>query len=264
MRSILKSLSTLLCFFTSIPLPKKLCSSTEFRSLYLVPLVGFVKGFVVAVPIAILKNYLSLDVAIVSSIAILLHFSIQGFLHVDGFIDFSEALIASRFGVDPYKVVKDKYRGSYAIATFSTYIIILYTSIYTLTKILNSIPLLQLLVLSEVWSSIVFLVLPYIAPAPPNGLGKKFKDSIKFVDIVMGIAIAVILTCILTLCTGNPMKGFYIVFYSLLAVTISTFITYTLSMRTLGFVNGDVLGFAFEISYLLTILTYVATVSTWI
>lgn len=249
MKKILKNFTNLLCFLTSIPIPRSLCTSIELGSLYLTTLIGFLKGFIIASLVILIAPYISIYV--ITSVTLALHFILQGFLHADGFIDFSEALLAHRFGVDPYKVVKDRYRGSYAIAVFTVFTIFLYTALL----IVVSRGVLYL-IFGEVWSSSSMLLITFIGSTPPEGFGAKFKKSLRLGDVALSIVIAFAITLGIIAYVEHLFKAFAIAFLSLASTLISVAVSYTLSSRTLGFVNGDVIGFTAELTYALTMLMY--------
>jgi adenosylcobinamide-GDP ribazoletransferase len=249
---------SLLCFFTSIPIPKHLCKSSEFSSLYLIPLIGFIKGVIIALPIAILR-ILNFDIFITTSIVLILHFTVQGFLHADGFIDFSEALLAHRLGIDPYMVIKDKYKGSYAIAVFVVFVLFLYTSLYGLLNKLTPLNSFIYIVLSETWSLTSVLILSYFSSTSLKGLGREFKEGIDFHDVIIGLIIIFTIN-VTTFTLITPIKGLiggiYSFISSLIPIVFSVMFSHTLSVKTLGFITGDVLGFTIELTYALVVVTY--------
>lgn len=191
--------------------------------------------------------------------AIAFHFISQGFLHADGLIDFSEAILAHRFGVNGYKVVKDRYKGSYAIAAFGIYILGLFSAITALIDSLSLARLMCLLVISEVWSMTVMTLLSYFGKEPPEGIGRIFKRNLSLSDVVLSLVLSfsVSLTLILAL-----NMGVWFLIAVLIAVVFNLVLLRALAYRVLGFINGDVLGFSSEFFYLTSLISY--WVVTWI
>lgn len=230
-----------------------------FNHLYLLPIVGLVKGGVVILPLTLALLLDKPNPYLTTFGVIALHFISQGFLHADGLIDFSEAVLAYRFGVEGYKVVKDRYRGSYAIATFSIYILGLFSAIVVLVEKLPVNNMLCLLMLNEVWSIITMIILSYIGKEAPEGFGKTFKHSLESSDVFLSLTISSILTLVMVIALGVKLRF-------LIAITISVILSLSISRslahRVLGFVNGDVLGFSSELYYLISMIFY--WVSLWI
>lgn len=260
LRNIAKALFSLLAFFTPIPIPDSLYLGAQiFSHLYLLPLVGIVRGLIVIVPLLMVSNLGVASPFLTAFMAIALHFMAQGLIHVDGFIDFSEAILAHRFGVDGYRVVKDRYRGSYAIAIFTIYTLGIFSFILSLIDLLELSALACLLLLIELWSTNTILILSYLGKEPPEGLGKMFKRCIKFLDLVLSTTLSAIATILtLYISTLNPHYANAII----ISIFLSILISYTSSNKVLGFVNGDVLGFSSELFYLISLIVY--WVFTWI
>jgi len=234
-------LAALLCFFTALPMGRTCVGG--FSSLYLLPVVGLVRGVLAALPIIPLMPVL--PPLISSALAVTLHFVVQGFLHADGFIDFAEAAVASRFGVDAYRVVKDRYRGSYAVAIFPTFLINLYAATY----IAISEKIVAVLVVGEVWGLAILPLVAIAAPPPPEGLGKRFRDGVRAIDVVISILAAAGIASVF---------GARIAVASTLTALATAVLSIALIRRVLGFVNGDALGFAAELTYAATIIACAA------
>lgn len=260
LRSIIKAFFSLLAFFTSIPVPHKLTNNaTMFDHLYLLPIIGFIRGLITIIPLLIAVLTRAENCFLNTFAVIALHFIAQGFIHVDGFIDFSEAILAHRFGINGYNVVKDKYRGSYAIAVFGIYILGLFSSLLILIDKLGSFISIGLILFIEIWSISVMLILSYAGRKPPEGLGRRFSESIKICDIIFSSVLSIILTIIIILIISlDPRYMLSIV----ISMSISIYISLVSAHRVLGFVNGDVLGFSSELFYLLSLI--ICWVFTWI
>ena len=242
----------LIAFFTSIPIPRRYLADVQlFNHLYLLPVVGLIRGLVTVIP-AVLAIALGMSNNYILVFAVIaLHTLIQGLIHVDGFIDFSEAIFSHRFGVDGYRVVKDRYRGSYAIALFSLYILGLFSS---MMAFIDRVPLVQLagvLIILEVCATYTMLLLSFIGKTPPEGMGKVFKQSVRGYDLLVGLALALLIVFAVA-----HLASVTVVLLTAVAaaMAISLCISYSLAQKVLGFVNGDVLGFSSELFYLVSIL----------
>ncbi len=244
----------LLGLLTIIPVPRG-DRGLELGSLYLISLIGFIKGLFVVSPLLIIILLGSNYAMITTSLVIAIHYIIQGFLHADGLIDFGEALLASRFGADPYKLMKDAHRGSYAIALFGLFIVALYSSLYTMLITSSFAVAIIMIISAEMISLISALYLSYIGGEPPEGMGRIFKRSIRridlFISFLISIAIIILISYILLI---QFIEVIITLIKALIPMLLSISTTYYLSKKILGFVNGDVLGFCIELSYLMIII----------
>ncbi len=230
-----------------------------FSNLYFLPLVGLLRGGVTVVPLVVYSLSRIEGAHIIAFTAIAFHFISQGFLHADGLIDFAEAILAHRFGVDGYKVVKDRYRGSYAIAAFSVYTLGLFSVVTALIERLSMVKLMGLLVISEVWSTMIIMLISYFGREPPEGIGRMFKRNLSLGDVVVSLVLSSTISLTLTFTTNI---GFWFLVATLIALVFVLVLSRALAHKVLGFVNGDVLGFSSEFFYLITLISY--WVVTWI
>ncbi len=242
----------LITFFTPIPIPRK---STELRfgSLYLLPLVGVVRGLIPSLTLYVLIKLGLYDSTILSSVMILTHFIAQGFLHVDGFIDFSEAILASRSGVNAYRVVKDVCRGSYAIAIFTSYTLILYSTSTSLINVLGLKNIVYIPLILEVWVFNIITLLTLLSRVCPEGIGAIFKNSLRVRDTVAVIMISALLTILITYTIS--ISSIKVLLGLVASTVISLWLSRSLALKILGFVNGDVLGFSSEVFYITSLIT---------
>ncbi|MEM0063233.1 MAG: adenosylcobinamide-GDP ribazoletransferase, partial [Ignisphaera sp.] len=243
----LRDFLSLLAFLTSLPIPRRyLGAEISFESLYMLPIIGFVRGVFTATPI-ILSALLHIDAPYIQAFSVVaMHYIIQGFIHADGFIDFSEAVLAHRFGADASKVVKDRFRGSYAIAVFALFALWLYSITLQAIHLSDLWKATRIVLVAETWSPITMAVVAYACREPPDGLGRLFRKGLRTVDIVGALLASLSITyaTFLSIYIGATTS-----ILVLAALTISAYTTIVLCMKTLGYANGDVLGFANELSY---------------
>ncbi|MEM0026694.1 MAG: adenosylcobinamide-GDP ribazoletransferase [Ignisphaera sp.] len=259
----LRDFLSLLAFLTLLPIPQRyLGVEAAFGSLYMLPIVGFIRGLFAVTPM-LLSALLHNNAPYVEAFSVVaMHYIIQGFIHADGFIDFSEAVLAHRFGVDASKVVKDRFRGSYAIAAFVLFALWLYSTMLQVIHLSADLWIATKIVLvAETWSPTSMAVVAYVCREPPDGLGKLFKKGLRISDIVGAFLASVLITyaTFLSIQTGSTTS-----ILVLLALAISAYTTSVLGMKTLGYANGDVLGFANELSYATILTTLALGVALWL
>ena len=261
LRKILSDFTKLISLLTPIPTPRS-SNDLSLGSLYLLPLVGLVRSSL-AVLALVLISLVSRDLIYVeTSLVVFMHFVSQGFLHADGLIDFSEALLASRFGRDPYKVMKDVYKGSYAIAVFAIYLLILYSSMLTLLEKLSVSAAALVIVSAEIFSLTTSIPLALLGREAPEGMGRIFKKSLRSRDASLSILIDFLLILLISLLIHMSLGlVIRILIISALSLIFSLIISHLLSSRVLGFVSGDVIGFSIEVAYATNILLAAACIA---
>ncbi|MEM1610892.1 MAG: adenosylcobinamide-GDP ribazoletransferase [Sulfolobales archaeon] len=238
----------LISFLTIYPVPSR------YRSIYdaaqyfpLAPIVGLLRG----APISLLSYVLAKQYpeGFIAGIIVAFHMLIQGFLHVDGFIDYSEALLAHRFGRDARDVMKDRYRGSYGVSVAALYIVLLYTSISSAP--LEYLPVILLLgEVIEGASMVITLWLGY--EEPYNGLGRIFKERLR----ARGAIASLIITSAIYIATIYLMDIQWSI-YPFITCILSTIVVTIIANRIPGYVSGDIIGFSGELCYLVFIASWV-------
>lgn len=255
-----KDFIELLSFLTVIPIARRGDNRLSLGSLYLLPVVGLVRGALVSIPIVL---YLAVGLGyapIYSITAISMHYIAQGFLHADGFIDFSEAMLAKRFGVDPYKVLKDRYRGSYAIAIFALYTLAIYTINTMLLECVGLYRYVVALALLELWPPLSMAITGFLGKKPPEGMGRVFAESLRPVDIPIGVTIAILTTSTIAIAsTSCTTAAVTLSLLCLSTAVLSSLLCLAIAEKVLGFINGDSLGFTSEVSYLALLISISAT-----
>ncbi len=244
---VLRGFLSLISFLTIYPVPSRYRSLSDAASaFYLAPLVGLLRGLPGYI---VLSLGSSLPSQFLAGVSLAIHAVVQGFLHIDGFIDFSEALLAYRFGRDARAVIKDRYRGSYAIAVMGLYVALLYSSLASIDPEL--LPL--VLLLGEVVhgaSMVICLSLGRIEPY--EGLGRVFKEPLGRGRMVISIAITIAIYSSISILSLHYLPLYQLALSLLIPVTVAM-----AANRVLGYAGGDVAGFSGEVSYVAFTVSWV-------
>jgi len=239
----------LLSFLTIIPTGIHDLSLAS-RFFYLSPIIGLIEGLVAVSPM-----FLDAPTYVRAAIILVLSHLITGFNHLDGFADLSDAIASGRRGEDMLRIMKKPERGAAAIASTTLLIIVSYSSLIELVDEVWW----QMIILSHVLASESMYLLA-ISSTPPgyDGLGRVFiVESKRGVGaVVNSISFGFILILIFSFGGLTP--------YGLTMVAAMILIaTYTRvkSHRILGFVNGDVLGFCYELTKAATLILPAALTS---
>jgi len=243
-----RGLVALISFLTLYPTPARYRSIYDAASAFpLAPIVGLARGAPIFVVAYALSH--SAPQTLIAGVSIALHMAVQGFLHVDGLIDFGEALLAQRFGRSAAEVMKDRHRGSYGIAVGLAYLALLYSSISSIDP--GRLP--AILLLGEVVLGAVLVVTLWAGGEEPyRGLGKVFKERLGPYGGPASIALATAIYVAVLYPAGLWPHIYPLAVSIALSIAISK-----ASNRVLGFVSGDVIGFSGEICYLVSIALWV-------
>ncbi len=239
---VLSGIKALLSFTTIIPVGE---ASVEEAAeyFYLAPIVGLVRGVLAFASIVAFKFKL-----VLSALYALLHGLSQGFMHVDGFIDFSEAL-ASRG--DALKILKDPRRGSFAIAIYtSTLILTISMLLYVFSSLTITLVLTYILVYEcTCMESMYVLCLAARREPPYSSIAKPFIRSSKnpYKTIVNVIVYSTLLAATAYACSWRLAVA------SIASIATSVLLSIALGYKRLGFIQGDVVGFCGETSWILVI-----------
>ncbi|MDP7982123.1 MAG: adenosylcobinamide-GDP ribazoletransferase [Conexivisphaera sp.] len=234
----LRGIAALLGFLTIIP--SRGSQQEAARHFYAVPVVGFVRGMITSISVLALAWF---PPYVAAALALALHYVGQGFMHADGFSDFSEALIASKSGTDPRAVVHDTHRGSFAIAAFSVLSIVLFaSSLYALSS-----RFVLAFVAAEIGEVIaIAAALQFGGREPYDGMASAFKEHMSGGTL----GFIALLSAVLIFLLGGGMLTILVPVASLVVGGL----TAKAADRTLGFTNGDALGFAGEIAFAAALL----------
>ncbi len=120
MKLAVTAFSMALCMYTAIPLPLRSWDERA-RPLMLVffPLVGLVTGLL-WYGLALVMELLRFPSAVFAAALALFPYFITGHLHLDGFMDCSDAILSRRPLADRQRILKDPHVGAFAVISLAT------------------------------------------------------------------------------------------------------------------------------------------------
>jgi adenosylcobinamide-GDP ribazoletransferase len=241
LRESLAGFRSLLTFLTIIP------AGGEFnlapRHFYWTPLIGLIEGLLSTPPLLISRP-------IGVALAVALMYIINGFQHMDGFLDFGEVLLTGRRGEEAGRVLKDPHRGAFALALGLIDLVLVYSSVSSMGKAaMVTLPIAE--------SSAAYAMFMTAHLGKP-GVGKLFVMGSKGgVNLALSTIIYLVSTVAVPLMYHWDLPTLILLVpVSLLTAIVVALLVTRLSNLRLGFVNGDVLGFSFESSKVTLLVIY--------
>ena len=243
---IVKAIKSLLSFFTIIPVGE--CSIEDAAEyFYLSPIIiGLTTGTIPAVLAVILSQYFEIPLPAIFSFAF--YMFITGFHHVDGLMDFADALMVRGSMERRREVLYDKYTGSAAIISVILNLLLAITAL----SILPIYSIFKAYIAASTFSMLAAVTASYMGPPMMQvGSGKLFIDRIR--GKRRRVTTALLYSAIIALLLG--VNG---VFSLILSQIVSLLIVYK-ARRAFGGLNGDVLGAVIELSRTASIIGFTAS-----
>jgi adenosylcobinamide-GDP ribazoletransferase len=239
-----RAVKSLLSFFTIIPVGS--CSLDDAAEyFYLSPIiVGLTTGILPGVLAIILSQYFRIPIPAVLSFTF--YMFITGFHHVDGLMDFADALMVRGSMERRREVLYDKYTGSAAIASVVLNLVVA----LAILSILPAYSVFKAYIAASTFSMQAAVTASYLGPPMmQTGSGRLFIDRIR--GRRGRIAAALLYSAIVALLLS--IQG---VSSLILSQTVSLLIVYK-SRRAFGGLNGDVLGAIIELSRTASIIGFI-------
>lgn len=219
--------------FSAIPLPPgKWDDSLRKLSTACLPVLGAIIGLlwwgIAALAGALLPS------ALRSAVIAAFPFLITGFIHLDGFMDTSDAILSWRDREEKLRILKDSHVGSFAVVMIALLFMVQFAACMSVEKIamLWMIP-----VLSRCGSAFC------VNAITPLGHSQYVDNEDSGNQLIFGILVMAVITVIL----GLIFHG-----WRSLIVSASVLLAYLLHMsvcvRLLGGVSGDLAGFCLTVS----------------
>ena len=176
----------------------------------------------------------NLSLVFSSVIIMLIPFFLSGFIHIDGYMDTSDALFSRRSMEEKRKILKDSNVGAFAVIMLAVLFFLSYAAV---TEILmRKVNLLMLLFIPIVSRSMVGLIMLRLRTFSQNGYAAAFKNNSKSVySAVLLIYLAIV---IITAFALLGVKSFFTISLMVLVSLLTAFYLY----RQFGGISGDLCG----------------------
>ncbi|MBS3976553.1 MAG: adenosylcobinamide-GDP ribazoletransferase [Syntrophomonadaceae bacterium] len=232
-------------FLTRIPLNLpflngRITGEIMAKSISCFPLVGLLMGCIVWA-FFIIGNHL-FNPWTAAAMIIAVQIILSGGLHIDGFMDTSDALFSHKSRHQMLEIMRDSRVGALGAASAIVLLLLKFSLLAQLTFEASFVILTSMLVLSRWTLVIAIVVFPYAREA---GLGKAFQGN----KGLSSFLVACLFTFFILLSLQTPY-----LFLVWLAVSILTFLIGKWLSSLLGGLTGDTYGWLSEISEIICLM----------
>ncbi|RLF07838.1 MAG: adenosylcobinamide-GDP ribazoletransferase [Thermoprotei archaeon] len=236
--SILRMLKNTLAFLTIIPVGMdEHIFNDAARLMWTFPLYGAFIGLISG-SLGLGLSFIRLPplaVAVVMYVALL---GITGFNHMDGLLDFADAIATPTSKERRLQIMKDQYTGAAAVTTG---LVVAVATIAFLSSIPPSL-MIQAIVTCEASAKLGMVISAFLGPAARKGLGEIFINKFREKHRSAKLVASIVLCLALSLTLG------VIGMITCLAGALTGIIVTGIARRGFGGITGDVMGAINEIS----------------
>lgn len=244
--NIIRSLVMVFSMYTRIPMPKVRWEEKNMRYMMpLFPLVGAAEGLIF---FFIWKYMISFGVSEYIRAAVMTVFPLlyTGGIHMDGFLDTSDALGSHRDKEKKLEILKDPHLGSAALLNALIYMLLYYSAAISLKRENQVLIFAALFILSRAYSGISVL---YIQNARGSGSLMHFQKAGEKTFSGIVLALTVVLSS-LAITAYLPLQGGIVSALAFFCFFYNKFII----CAGFGGITGDIAGFFLQMTELLGIL----------
>lgn len=250
LKKMIKACGMSMTMFCAVPMPFHSWDD-ESRPLMTacLPVVGLEIGCLWAVLTLIIQKLVALSVLpvfLAAGVFAIFPYLVTGFMHLDGFMDVTDAVRSCRDLERRREILKDSNVGAFAVISVVIVILMNFAASMSLTFTENIPILIFIPILSRCCSSLAVTVLPSMQTSQFSG---KYRDGIKKSHVIFICTFAVV-TCVTA--------AFVCKFYAL--TLVFELLGYLFALRkaygNLQGMNGDIAGYSLTIAELTGVVTY--------
>jgi adenosylcobinamide-GDP ribazoletransferase len=242
---LIKGFIMSLGMFSILPVPK---NSWDEKSMPLVipflPLVGVFIGLI-WYGLSFLLLTLSIPLMIQSVMILFMPFILNGFIHLDGYMDTADAVFSRRSLDEKKRILKDPHTGAFAVIAVVSLFLFQFSAVYSMIDIQKN--LLQFIFIPVISRSIACFAVLHLKPVFETGYAASFKSGKK-----PGYTVFI---CILMLtCFSAAWALLGLAMLSLLTGAIAGLLTMWYLCKQFKGISGDLSGCIITISELAALL----------
>ncbi|WP_026575286.1 adenosylcobinamide-GDP ribazoletransferase [Bacillus sp. UNC438CL73TsuS30] len=231
-------------FFTAVPIPRELPMDSKYlgKAVQAFPLLGLFQGIIYAVLLYLLIEFTPFSHLAVAFFLWLVTILLTGGIHLDGWIDASDAYFSYGSKEKRLEIMKDPRTGAFGVLSV---IVLLSCRLFFIFEITETTQLLTYILIAAIpffSKSVMGVLLVKVPPAKKEGLAAMFQQAVspKLVSIY---PVFIILFAALVVVLNEKMIGVVILF---LAAVGCYLLCRRNALNWFGGITGDVLGASVE------------------
>ena len=232
--------------FCSLPCPvKRWDNGCKSLMLGFLPAIGLIIGLIWAA-IYVGLVYLGFPFLVVSFILAFLPFALCGFMHMDGFMDCSDAIMSRKPLEDRQRILKDTHTGAFSVISAIFMILAYFAFISTAASLgMDFVNLVIITVLSRSVSGLEVLLSRPLGTSQYVELDetKDESDSAANATKKQGIILLVVQLVIYTALSFWASSYYAATAFVYGAVVLGTLLSVTYAKKQLGGMSGDIAGY---------------------
>jgi len=234
--------------FSVIPLPRKIWDEKlTFHMLSTFPFVGLIIGAIWWL-VALLMTALSVPIMLTVAVLSLAPFLIAGFVHLDGYMDTSDAVLSWRSTEDKLRILLDSRVGAFAVIMLAILFVMQFSAMYVVVENGNFFALLIVIsVLSRCSAAFSFFSLRHNSKSDFIFMLKQQRSTLYKVFVVIISVLAIIASFLYAGFFGLAVSAVVVLGY-LIAIWCAS--------KSLGGISGDLLGYALVISEIFGLVAF--------
>ncbi|MGE8207347.1 adenosylcobinamide-GDP ribazoletransferase [Heyndrickxia sp. NPDC080065] len=244
-REIFKGLLINFQFFTIIPIPYELPMDKKHIT-YAVktfPILGLFQGGIFAGSLYLLLNFTPFSHLAIAFIIWLLTIVVTGGLHLDGWMDASDAFFSYQDREKRLEIMKDPRTGAFGVISLFILLSGRFLFIYEIVNMLTSVSFILILIIPFLSKSLMGYLLLMVPAARKEGLGYFFQKSVhKGALIIYPLYLLFFLGLVTYL---FPQAIWFVIVLMLITITLGLFFKQKI-IKWFGGITGDVLGASVE------------------
>lgn len=233
--------------FSTIPVPAVWEEQSLSYIIPVFPVVGMVVG-AIWYGVAFLLTWAELPILLTAAGVMLLPLFLTGFIHIDGYMDTSDAIFSRGSLEKKRNILKDSHVGAFAVIALAVFMLLMFCGISTvLQETTEWIPFIVIPVLSRCISGLTLLNTKLISN---EGFGASFCRNTKMVHSVF----LAVLACFCFI-GGFFLGGLELVFI-LAGEVIAGCLSAKYVVKQLDGISGDLCGFILTVTELAAVLIW--------
>jgi adenosylcobinamide-GDP ribazoletransferase len=256
LKNSIKGFYMSLGMFTRLPLPFHIWDEKHTAVMISsFPIVGLVIGTLWWLWIVLL-TFLNMPLMLAAALSSLAPFFIAGFIHLDGYMDTSDAILSYRDIKDRIRILKDPLVGAFAVVMLIILLLLQFSAVYSIVENGKYLPLvISISVISRCCSTFSIFTLRHMSESNYTPL---LKEGTGIFHKVFVVVVGVVTTGLTFLYGG--VVGLLVI----LAVILGYGVAIRKASKSLNGISGDLLGYAMVIGELSGLIALATLQGRWL